>query len=35
MQIHHSPRDPELLLELPEGVQVLDLVAATMQSPLS
>jgi hypothetical protein len=32
MQIHHSPRDPKFLLELPEGVQVLDL-GANYQAP--
>ena len=25
-RIHHLPRDPEFLIEVPEGVQVLDLV---------
>ena len=27
-RIHHLPRDPEFLIEVPEGVQVLDLVAS-------
>ena len=27
-RIHHLPRDPEFLIELPEGVQVLDIVAS-------
>ncbi len=27
-RIHHLPRDPEFLIELPEGVQVLDVVAS-------
>lgn len=26
-RIHHLPRDPEYLIELPEGVQVLEIVA--------
>lgn len=26
-RIHHLPRDPELLIELPERVQVLDIVS--------
>lgn len=27
-RIHHLPRDPEYLIELPESVQVLDIVAS-------
>ena len=27
-RIHHLPRDAELLVELPQGVQVLDIVSA-------
>lgn len=27
-RIHHLPRDPELLIELPDGVQVLDIVTS-------
>ena len=27
-RIHHLPRDPEFLIELPQGVQVLDITAA-------
>src|SRR5262245_46814722 len=29
MRVHHLPRDPEFLLELPEGVQVLEITDAT------
>jgi hypothetical protein len=29
MQVHHLPRDAEFLLELPEGVQVLEITDAT------
>jgi hypothetical protein len=28
-RIHHLGRDPEFLIELPEGVQVLDIVASS------
>jgi hypothetical protein len=27
-KIHHLPRDEEFLIELPEGVQVLEIVAS-------
>jgi heme-degrading monooxygenase HmoA len=27
-RIHHLPRDPEFLIEMPEGVQVLEIVTA-------
>jgi hypothetical protein len=27
-RIHHLPRDPEFLIELPQGVQVLDITAS-------
>ena len=27
-RIHHLPRDPEFLIELPSGVQILDIVSA-------
>lgn len=30
-RIHHLSRDPEFLIELPEGVQVLDIVASEGQ----
>ena len=29
MQVHHLPRDPEFLLELPERVQVLEITDAS------
>jgi len=32
MQVHHLPRDPEFLLELPERVQVLHIVDGAMCS---
>ena len=28
-RIHHLDRDPEFLIELPQGVQVLDIVSAS------
>jgi len=30
MQVHHLPRDPEFLIELPEQVQVPDVGVTTM-----
>ncbi|MEJ7900700.1 MAG: hypothetical protein WKF63_02590 [Thermomicrobiales bacterium] len=32
-RIHHLPRDPEFLIELPDGVQVLDIVASEGRVP--
>ncbi len=32
-RIHHLPRDPEFLIELPEGVQVLDILASEGRVP--
>ena len=31
-RIHHLERDPEFLIELPDGVQVLDIVASSGQT---
>jgi heme-degrading monooxygenase HmoA len=32
-QIHHLPRDPEFLIELPQRVQILEVVNATWIAP--
>jgi heme-degrading monooxygenase HmoA len=34
-QVHHLPRDPEFLIEMPERVQVLDIVENTWSDLLS
>jgi hypothetical protein len=31
-RIHHLPRDAEFLIELPQGVQVLEIVSSTSTS---